>query len=43
MMPNLDGHGLLEYYVKTGNCEHSFIFLTAKAENRDLRQEKEWN
>jgi diguanylate cyclase len=39
MMPNLDGYGLIEALrQKPLTADIPFIFLTAKAENRDLRQ-----
>ena len=39
MMPNLDGYGLIEALrQKPSTADIPLIFLTAKAENRDLRQ-----
>ncbi|WP_071190833.1 response regulator [Trichormus sp. NMC-1] len=39
MMPNLDGYGLIEVLrQKPLTADIPFIFLTAKAENNDLRQ-----
>ncbi|MCX5964897.1 MAG: EAL domain-containing protein [Cyanobacteria bacterium] len=39
MMPNLDGHGLIELLrQKPLTANIPFIFLTAKAENHDLRE-----